>query len=634
MKRLFTLIKNNFITSICFLLSVVMLFSAVAVTYAKYMESETVTAPNSGVGFAGFSAKIDKISALSFTNTAFWGGTAENDNKVAMNALRTVDFSINNFEIVDGKKVVNSVKTSYDLKFTAPHNFVQRLAIQLFDFAGKPIFPQTVLEDIMFCPTGTFTTGEDYSGTPMLDSDGNEVDITYSVTTTGTGDDTVYTATSGDLTITLTPVTKTVEQTIYFRVWDTTELTNAEKPTVSGEGGDLRAPLAVSMNSEVLCYEISIEMKDSFILPAGDATTHSYELSIAPTDALLDEHLGGMIMTKDGAGNYVAVDSIYAGMQAFLVSTDENVVENDYGHVTEAPDRGWHTVIGAVRNFVSNTSYPEAEVFRETAIGNENTVVGAYTNGTATQVDEKYVYYTNSSFNTVASGTNTSYRKQIITFQYTRTHEDRYTYDKITDIDTEQITTGEITTDSNGIVRIPQTVVLGGSTVTAHYEVLKEVTDTMQYTVTYSQRKYGWGWSDISGSVVSTDKTPTIVETVVRAGDPVHYNTSNVDKEEKTVYRTLFRRADVNEITISSATHWIGTNSITNPDSTVTVVDIIESYFQNASTVDDPTTAVIERGPFKTMATVGGVYRQVYYISQCYSKNYPMSVNVTFEQIN
>ena len=139
--KLAAFVKKNIFACACFLLAV-MLFFVGSVSYSRYISSNSLNNLPSAGSFT-CSANIDGVSSLSFTNTAFWGGSLAED-KVAMNALRNIDFTVNNYQTVNDKKVVNEVKTSYSLVFTAPYTFVQRLAFQPFHGEDIPFLPQKV----------------------------------------------------------------------------------------------------------------------------------------------------------------------------------------------------------------------------------------------------------------------------------------------------------------------------------------------------------------------------------------------------------------------------------------------------------------------------------------------------------
>ena len=313
-------IKKNFIACLALFLAL-SVFVTGSISFARYASSVDI---NGGAGAASFSCStsIDSVSALSFTNTAFWGGTA-GDDKIAMNALRTIDFSINNYQVDgEGNKTVADVRLKYNLVFEAPVNFTERLAIQVFDKEDKPMLPQIVLSDLMNSviganDEGAFDTGdsEDYNGTHYPS------DVHFEVTKTPGGEHHNYSAisVSEGISINLTSFMRTVHQRLEFRTWDCSALTSAEKPQMDTEGGTLAPPLSVIYKEDIEFYRISISLPD-FNLPAGIETSEKYSIRLAPTDTIQDEHLGGNFVNKisdNGTPNdtsddtYAPVTSIY-----------------------------------------------------------------------------------------------------------------------------------------------------------------------------------------------------------------------------------------------------------------------------------------------------------------------------------
>ena len=313
-------IKKNFIACLALFLAL-SVFVTGSISFARYATSVDI---NGGAGAANFSCStsIDSVSALSFTNTAFWGGTA-GDDKIAMNALRTIDFSINNYQVDgEGNKKVADVRLKYNLIFEAPVNFTERLAIQVFDKEDKPMLPQIVLSDLMNSviganDEGAFDTGdsEDYNGTHYPS------DVHFDVTKTPGGEHHNYSAisVSEGISINLTSFIRMVHQQLEFRTWDCSALTSAEKPQMDTEGGTLAPPLSVIYKEDVEFYRISISLP-AFNLPAGVETSEKYSLRLAPTDTIQDEHLGGNFVNKisdNGTPNdtsddtYAPVTSIY-----------------------------------------------------------------------------------------------------------------------------------------------------------------------------------------------------------------------------------------------------------------------------------------------------------------------------------
>lgn len=282
-KRVCGFVKKNVVSCVCLLLAT-LVFVTGSVSYSKYLSSGG-GGDFSGIGSFSVSTNIDGVSALSFTNTAFWGGSASGD-RIAMNALRSLKFSVNNFETdADGNKKVADVRTRYTLTFSAPAAFVDKLAIQVFSESDQPIMPQIVISDLKAAADsgkGSYDTSEsdDFNG-----SDYTDLQFALSSTTD------YYVATAGGLTVTLEKFTKSVEQSLLFRMWDTSGVTSESNPTVSAETGKLQPPLTVTYTQETEFYRIGV-YSESFVLPAGEEKTAVYTVRLAPTDSIIDEHLG------------------------------------------------------------------------------------------------------------------------------------------------------------------------------------------------------------------------------------------------------------------------------------------------------------------------------------------------------
>lgn len=301
-------IKKNAISCACLLLATLVAITG-SVSYSKYISTAPIT-EGSGAGSFSASATIDGISALSFTNTAFWGGTVEED-KIAMNALRSVNFHVRNYEYDgSGNKKIADVKMKYNLVFDAPKNFAERLAIQVFDEANKPLLPQIVLsyllDSVASSTTGVFDTGKtpDYNASEIHDE---VFDVVKS------GD--TFTATmrdNEDTVIIVEDYFEDVHQRLDFRTWDCSALTNTINPSLNVEGGTLTPPLTVNyMEENVEFYRIIIKMPQFILEPGAEREAH-YSIRIAPTDTIQDGHLGGSFVQLID-GQYVPVKEIYGG---------------------------------------------------------------------------------------------------------------------------------------------------------------------------------------------------------------------------------------------------------------------------------------------------------------------------------
>lgn len=223
-------------------------------SYSRYVSTEH-SSGKTNIGNFTCVASIDGVSALSFTNTAFWGGSVE-DDRIAMNALRALEFTVSNHETHEGVQIVNNVKTGYTLVFSAPQNFSEKLAIQLFNENTKAIMPQIVIGDILSTKNGeTYDTqfSEDYHADAYDD-------MKFVVKKSGSDGMETITATCEDsgITLTLEPYTREVTQILLFRLWDCSALTTKDSPTISIENGTLCPPLEITYTSSVLYYRIKI----------------------------------------------------------------------------------------------------------------------------------------------------------------------------------------------------------------------------------------------------------------------------------------------------------------------------------------------------------------------------------------
>ena len=258
--------------------------------YAKY-STGVEQSDEARVAQFSYTAKVNNVSALSFTNTDFWGG--DENSQIAMNALRSVDFTLSNYKEIGENKVqlLSEVPMTYKLEFIAPQSFVQNLAIQLFDGAKNALLPQIVVADLMSKSNGgTYDTS--------TSTNYNEV-TTEEKTFTINVDEGVYTATTEDITVKIEPIVReNVEQTVYFRTWDVSKITTQSNPTITTEqeGCVLESPLVVNYTVTAMpCYKIVIDMPQ-FTLPLGVATTHNYGIRLVTTKLIQDEHLGRVMV--------------------------------------------------------------------------------------------------------------------------------------------------------------------------------------------------------------------------------------------------------------------------------------------------------------------------------------------------
>lgn len=639
--KFYKYLKKNLISCICFLTATILFLSG-GISFAKYA-SEHGAGDNSSVGSFICTARVDEVSALSFTNTAFWGGSVD-DDRIAMNALRSIDFSVYNYNHEDVHKKPSEVKLGYSLSFAAPANFISKLAFQLFDGESAPMLPQIVVQDLFGCveggqSTGTYntSTSEDFNGTASED-------MSFDVVKGASGS---YTATSGTTVIRFTPFVQQMQQTLNFRVWDVSAIAVNPGDKVETESGKLLAPLVVKYTSDVLCYRISVSMPH-FKMNAATAESENYSFKIAPTAILEDEHLGGAFYVDDDI-----ITEIYGGSGA------EWTMKSIYEQYTD-------TYPGEDGSF--NTSDDVKEVYGQNLFGGLKVYeVGpsdAVTNtriavDTVTTEEESEGVVDGESYSIVAgSDTSTKVINEIAdleaaypgidpditegwytTYTYNipverqvkkitnKTKEIEYkTLTTTTETDvTETITTDSISDDKLTIEQTvsKQKVVTESTHTTSTTETIETQTSetrTIKGVRTIVFTETGWGSTYINEDKISwegkyiadlfddnstvTVQGPTEVTISQSVGDPVT-TTSGPTKVSDTTEifkRTIQRSFKTNSIIIDEASRKIGEN---------TVIYTSDNKFN----------------------LLGADGLQDYFISQSYSKNYPLSVNVIFEQI-
>ena len=266
-------IKKNVFSCLCLLLSFLVCITG-SLSYAKYISSAPATG-NTGVGSFSADVKINGVSSLSFTNTAFWGGTSETD-KIAMNAMREIDFSVKNYQEDElGNKKVTSVKMGYDLVFASPQNFAEKLAMQLFDEESNPLTPQIVVEDfINSCKNGTkYNTqdSEDYVSAPFKNVSFNTSMEEGSYFLGVCYDD----ETGITTTIRIEFDQVTTHQQLYLRAWNNEASTSEPPYYAEVEGGKILPPVVVQYTNTLNTYRVYITMSD-FVMPAGEECEKKY----------------------------------------------------------------------------------------------------------------------------------------------------------------------------------------------------------------------------------------------------------------------------------------------------------------------------------------------------------------------
>lgn len=368
-----TFFKRNFFPFVCLFLFFLVLLTG-SFSYAKYISSNSQS-HGSDVGSFSVSASIDNISGFSFTNTSFWSNTTDN-NKIAMNALRTLKFSINNFKKDNNNNIkISDVKLKYDLTFSSPEIFARKFAFQVFDENDNPIIPQIVLEDLLTSESIYNTTSsKDYNGT-------DTEDLEFSVLKNGSS----YSATSRDITITISEYEKTVSQTLLFRMWDTSSITTPSNPEVNNDGGEVVPPVEVTYTTKVKFYRISIK-SDKFVLPAGKMETDKYSIKLAPTDVIPDDYLGGKIVDKvtDSNGNitYNKINEIYGGDNKiwYLQSLKEQRYDAYYdnpdftGDPIKTTEPVETTVVGSATIYEEGATSPYTEKLDSESVGKQEVI--------------------------------------------------------------------------------------------------------------------------------------------------------------------------------------------------------------------------------------------------------------------
>ena len=623
MSKILGFAKKNIVSLVSILLAVVILISGI-ISYAKFITKGKYDG-SSGAGFFSYSASIDGVSALSFTNTAFWGGSVEEDqseeNLVAMNAIRTVDFSINNF---DNEGNINSVRTGYSMTFTAPQIFSHSLAFQIVNQDASAMIPQIVLTDIM--SKTSFSTSEsiDYNGEMYVgnghDESGNAVlpdalngnDLYFNVTKTamdGMVGEYSYTATStlpdGKVVISVVPRKETKRQLLHFRLWDISSIVQSN-PGFNDEGGKLLAPLCIAIEEEQIFYDITVTMP-AFELPAGVKTTNKHTIRLVPTAILDDTHLGGFIIDKDryeSTGDYVKVGSLYANQEVMLQSVYENIVSYSDAGRTHEISNVIEPVFGSVKVYTTGKSTTVKTVSPTVT----ETINPSITEGSAD------IYQVISDWSTVQdweedsrsgeSGNHTSQmkmieQKSVMFIVYEKTTGADHTITTYVNDAEEQDSHGNQTeiqlTETTSTITTVEKRPIGTITVVFRRESTR--TDTYSGGTLQSQSAVTTG----DATVYSQEESVTVpgdVTTDVVTNSPV----------VKTVYKNIHRNYKVAEITTKSVSYTVINDDGTTGETT---------YYTSSS-------------PF-SIYDIGGVTRH-YYISQCFSKSYPLSVDITFEQ--
>lgn len=619
-KKILKFTKKHKFSCACFLLAVVMTLSG-TLSLAKYVSGNPLKETPTAAGLHN-NAKIDNVSALSFTNMAFWGGLE--DIGVSMNSLRNVTVSVNNYETVNGKQLVTGVTTEYSLIFELPQNFASELALQLVDGKDTALTSQFVLSEFLNSvtpskPNAVVKTqdpkynGKKYTG---INKDGDivsymTVDVSYNASN---GSYTIVSQDRDGTVITIEPFIKEdMEQTLYFRLWDVEEkgLENVEL-----ESGTLLPPLVLTFKEDVPCYRITVRRPD-FRLGAGDPETDTYKLSLAPIDALRDTHLGGYLMSEDESGNMFYAKSLRAGEEVFLSTVTEVVTSNDGSdeQVTLMGSIPVH-IVGKEETKELGVSYRETTYKR--ALVETNTTESATTDSAHT----KYYTYRSSSKRWSDSNSNSglyrieNYLKTTVTTETIYEIRVRETTEAF-----EKITTKVVSADGT---HVEQSVEKTMSTTRVLIEALKRETVTTTYSEYYKfyERKNtgsSWGNAKDSFSVNFTGSYPQSYE----MENPPVYESDDVPLSHEEIDELANKKAIKDTYLKNEETK---TSFKREKNYTSGVQSIIPTSLYTA----DPT---ISLEPLNTHITTPSGVIHKYYLSTSYSKNYPFFVKVHFEQV-
>ena len=654
--------KRRAFSLACFTLAILVCVTG-TFSYSRYISS----APAIGDGTIGsftVSSEIDAVSALSFTNTAFWGGTSSGGTEVAMNALRSIEFSVRNYEEVDGVQKVAEVKTGYSLTFAAPVNFVDRLAFQVFDADEFPILPQFVVEDFIrevHAGTHDYDTGlsKDYHGIHTAG------DLVFETSILSDGS---YLASSVDIhghnvSVKFTPYTDTVHQQLMFRTWDVWKLTDKEPYYMDQEaGGTLLAPLVANYVQVVDFYRVTIS-SDAFVMPAGEPVVKEHCIHLTPTHPIDDNHLGAHFVDE----NEQLSTLVYGGPNSngvlpywTLKTTheyyrdayyDENkdgkIDENDYktpslnDHDQQVVIEYSENIIGHPKPYDVTGKWEELDEEKtETILQNVTPHVGGkWKHEHTTTENFTYLYLELVSGNTYkilgtdaptdlpTSGTNGIYyrlqlstnggtKKTVITedvqrgtLKEQRSVKESYyvkshTKDPSTGIETIELLYAQIidlveTVTGNGTYTETTTYTLPDTADLQHYE---RRSGRMQWYTSNNNKNI-----NIKNSLTLIDQD-SINETRML---------SLVDEypERNFFTRSIQRQSFSNEVQIESM-EW-------------SYFDASNNQVSVEFTYDSPFDLMQDY----TLTNGSVVKRQKYFLSECYSKNFPFSVNVLFLQL-
>lgn len=649
-------LKKNIFSIICLLLSFFILVMG-TVSYSKYVNSDS-SSSNSSVGSFAVSASVDSISGLSFTNTDFWSSSSvDNNDKIAMNVLRNLNFSVNNFKTDEsGNTQVSDVRLKYNLSFSAPKVFAEKLAFQVFDDNKSPIIPQIVIADLLNASDGTYDTS---SSTNYEETNTN--DLKFSVKKEANS----YIATSSTVTIKIEKYNDEVDQTLLFRMWDTSTLTNEENRELEVEGGKILPPLEINFNQSVEFYRITI-VTNNFILPAGKAQTDNYAIKLVTTSPILDEHLGSTIVkaSKNSKGDtigYSKVNEIYGGSNNnyYLQSIYENYEEKKYDNPdfvgsSYELEKGENIITGSVNLYKDGTTSKnvssqivETITKEETVTSNKITSDNISWN-TITVVNDQITlenYKEKAIAKAIKKNENTVYYIckldvqrngiQNITFidtNYKITPNPNSSVKKqkeITENSTVERLDGEVEIILLNTIKITKNTYSG-------YFTCDETTTTRNIKRNYFQKGFIYrAYYEENGELKYLDGDEPLLEVI--------------SEEDKLLTNKQFYLERINVTseshTDSDVTSTTPTTTSAKSNITIESYDYIQKKIERTYRYDEIVIDQVEWSKYDANGTLDSFFIddsnilkfyenniQKYWLAQCYSKNYPFYVDVIFEQ--
>lgn len=651
-------LKKNIFSMICLLLSFFILAMG-TISYSKYVNS-TSSSSNSTVGSFVVSASVDSVSGLSFTNTDFWSSSSVDSNeKIAMNVLRNLKFSVNNFKLDEnGEKQVSDVKLQYDLSFSAPKVFAEKLAFQVFDDENLPIIPQIVIDDLLNASGGTYDTSNsiNYEET-------NTNELSFKVQK----ENDLYVATSDTIIIKIEEYEDEVDQTLIFRMWDTSPLTSEENPELEVEGGKILPPLEINFNQTVKFYRITI-ITGNFILPAGEEKTDNYAIKLVTTSPILDDHLGSTIVeaNKDSKGDtigYSKIDEIYGGSNNsyFLQSIHEIYEEKEYdnpnfvGSSTEV-ENVENIITGSVNLYkdgtiFNNTSSQISETINETekvtSKKTENSEISWNDFTIANQVDINNYYIEKAIATGIKENNDTVYYICKLEVERTGSQTIKFIETEYEIIPTNSLQKQKEIIENFTVERLDgedEIILLNTTRITkTTYDgnfTCSETTTTKDVTRNYTQKGFIYrAYYKENGELKYLDETNEPLLEVI-------------DEENKTLTNKKFYLERMNvtseshvDSNVTSSTTPTTSTTITGNNITIESYDYIQKKIKRIYHYDEIVIDQVmwsEYGENDNLISIKidsnnkiVFYEnniQKYWLAQCYSKNYPFYVDVIFEQ--